>query len=81
MKRVILKLLCANSNADKSLILPFSKVVPNTQIKIPDNKNMHPPLSRPVEDKKVEKKVEKKAEKKKENNDDNKEEKYEIFLL
>ena len=42
----------------------------NSSIKIPDNKNSHPPLSRPVN-----------KEKKEDKNKEKKEDKYQMFLL
>ena len=70
MKRAILNLRQANNDMYKSKFAVFNKIVPNTQVKIPDNKNSHPPLSRPVNKKKKEDK-----------NKEQKEEKYEMFLL
>ena len=72
MKRAIINLRQVTKNIDKSNMIFFNKIAPVNQVKIPDDKNTHPPLSRPTE---VKKEEVKKQEVKKE------EVKYDIFLL
>ena len=76
MKRAIINLKQVTKNIDKPNMIFFNKIAPTNQVKIPDDKNTHPPLSRPTEGKKEEGK---KEEGKKE--EGKKEEKYDIFLL
>ena len=65
MKRAIINLRQVTKNMEKPNTIFFNKIAPNNQVKIPDDKNRHPPLSRPAEYKKKQKK----------------DEKYEMFLL